>query len=46
MENIDNIKKLVGGFLLGATIGGVLGILYAPDKGCETRKKSWQKAKI
>ncbi|MDR3711791.1 MAG: YtxH domain-containing protein [Puia sp.] len=34
-----NNSKLVIGFLAGAAIGGVLGVLFAPDKGEETRKK-------
>lgn len=39
MRNSNSTGNLIGGILLGATVGAVLGILFAPDKGSETRRK-------
>jgi gas vesicle protein len=39
---MSNSKVLVG-FLVGAAVGGALGILLAPDKGVETRRKIMEK---
>jgi len=39
MKNSNIALKLVGAILIGAAIGGTLGILFAPDKGSDTRKK-------
>ena len=39
---MSNSKVLVG-FLVGAAVGGALGILLAPDKGTETRRKIIEK---
>ena len=34
-----NSSKTLLGFLAGAAVGSILGILFAPDKGTETRRR-------
>lgn len=39
MENSNTSIKMVGALLVGAAIGGVLGVIFAPAKGSDTRKR-------
>jgi gas vesicle protein len=36
---MNNTSKIFTAFAIGATAGIIAGILFAPDKGSETRKK-------
>ncbi|HLZ88317.1 MAG TPA: YtxH domain-containing protein [Puia sp.] len=40
---MNNSSKILLGFIAGAAIGGALGILLAPDKGSETRRRIVEK---
>ncbi|MEN9570795.1 MAG: hypothetical protein RL172_2026, partial [Bacteroidota bacterium] len=31
--------KIITGIVAGLAAGAILGVLFAPDKGCDTRKK-------
>jgi gas vesicle protein len=39
----SNTGKVVMGVLAGMAVGALLGVLFAPDKGSETRKKMAEK---
>lgn len=39
MEDSNDTAKIVIGLLAGAIIGGIFGVLFAPDKGSETLRK-------
>jgi len=42
---MNNSGKILTALVVGAAVGAVLGILYAPDKGSETRKKVSEEGK-
>jgi gas vesicle protein len=42
---MNTAGKVAIGLLAGAAAGAILGILFAPDKGSETRRKIAEKSK-
>jgi gas vesicle protein len=45
METTNGIGKVIGALVVGAVAGAALGLLFAPEKGTETRKNIADKAK-
>lgn len=46
MSNNNNVKDFLGGLLAGAAIGSVFALLYAPEKGSDTRDKLSYRLKV
>jgi len=42
---MNNTGKIITAVAAGAAAGAILGILFAPDKGSETRRKIGEKGK-
>ena len=36
-----SLSRIMTGFITGAAIGGILGVLFAPEKGTETEKEDF-----
>jgi gas vesicle protein len=43
MEKMKPLNSFMAGLLAGATIGGIVALLYAPQSGKETREKLKEK---
>lgn len=39
MEHSSETGKIIGALLIGAVIGGAVGVLFAPDSGSRTRRR-------
>jgi len=42
---MNNTAKIIAAFAIGAAAGAIAGILLAPDKGAETRRKLGEEGK-
>lgn len=38
-----SVAKIITGLMIGAAAGAILGVLFAPDRGSETRRKISEK---
>ena len=43
---MDDVIDFLGGFLLGAAIGGVVGLLLAPQSGSELQQQLRERAEL
>ena len=43
---MDDVIDFLGGFLLGAAIGGVVGLLLAPQSGSELQQQFRERAEL
>ena len=43
---MDDVIDFLGGFLLGAAIGGVVGLLLAPQSGSELQRQFRERAEL
>jgi gas vesicle protein len=43
---MDDTIDFLGGFLLGAAIGGVVGLLFAPQSGSDLQQKLRERAQM
>ena len=42
---MNNTTKILAAFAAGALVGAIAGVLFAPDKGTETRRKISEEGK-